>query len=202
MHTTIHAVDEISERIERAYRRRRPRWSHTTVSPQVWEVAAGRLLEVHRADPTLPIDPELFVASQPEPDEQGDPWRDLTSPASARRYRGRIRQIVSSLRQELRQELRWVREKTRQGDDLDAVLASRHRSTSPMGRYIAARRADRVDLADSFREEARAQHQACPLYRLACRGLIHSDSYPVRELIPGVEMGGVVTSPARAFSLN
>jgi hypothetical protein len=47
-----------------------------------------------------------------------------------------------------------------------------------MGRYVAARRIGREDLAEALRVEAVRQHEGCPLYRLACRGLLADEGYP------------------------
>ena len=38
----------------------------------------------------------------------------------------------------------------------------------------------------AFRARAHDQHVSCPLYRVACRGLIPARAYPVLDLLPGL----------------
>ena len=53
----------------------------------------------------VPLDAELFVASQPIAVPFADPWSELTQPESARRYRSTLRRIVRRLRGELKREV-------------------------------------------------------------------------------------------------
>ena len=145
--------------------------------------------------PTLPLDPELFVASQPV-GEHADPWEDLADGRALARYRLRVRRLVSGLRRELREERAWARARLKRGDALEAVLGARSERLSPLGRYLIAAEAGRPDLADRFREGARAQHRTCPLYRLACRDLLPAADYPVFELLPGFDLGVPAPAPA------
>ncbi|MDB5351319.1 MAG: hypothetical protein JWN86_2566 [Planctomycetota bacterium] len=78
------------------------------------------------------------------------------------------------------------------------VLLGPCRQISALGRYLAACRHHRQDLADRFRPEARDQHWACELYRAAARDLIPDDAYPVNSLAPEFVRPAV----ARQFSLN
>ena len=57
----------------------------------------------------------------------------------------------------------------------------RTRRVSALGRYVAAVRAGRPDLAAAVRDEAQQQHRSCPLYRLACDGLIPETAYPAPD---------------------
>jgi hypothetical protein len=202
MHTTIHAIDELSGRIQRAYERQRPLWLPKDHTTHVWSAAASRLLEARQADTSLPLDPELFVASQPCSGLLADPWRELTQTVAIRRYRVRVRRIVMSLRRELVSELRWSRERLRNGDPIEVVLTARNPSLSALGRFLVASRAGRRDLADIYRLDAQAMHRTCPLYRQACNGLLPQNDYPVFDPIPGLVFDGQAGSGGPVFSLN
>jgi hypothetical protein len=203
MQTTVRQIDDLAGRIERAYLLRRPGWVGTGPSSTVWTVAATRLMHLHAADPSIPVDPELFVASQPVPSGEADPWHELARPAAARRYERCVLRIVSALRRELRAEVVFGKSRVRQGESLESVLSARSLSFSPLGRFILACVCDRSDLAERFRADAQAQHRSCPLYRLACQTLLRPDAYPVLELIPGLEFRGREASGGiPAFSLN
>lgn len=136
------------------------------------------LIQAHSADPRLPIDPELFVACQPSCDSLADPWEDLVAPEAICRYRHRVSGIVRRLRGELRRELRLMRRRSREGQSIERQVVLGGRGLSPLGRYVAARRIGRGDLAELLRLEALRQHLGCPLYRLACRGLVPEEGYP------------------------
>jgi hypothetical protein len=195
-------LDQVARRIERAYRLRKP-GSRAGVAPTgVWEAAARSLIDMHRADPALPLDPELFVATQKLGQPWSDPWSDLAGECAQRRYRQRIRRIVRQLRRELRIELRRARGRARRGMTVEALAASSCQTISPLGRYIAAQWAGRTDLMDTLREAAADQHWACPLYRQACAVLMPPSAYPVQEVLRGWEarMCDGETSPV--FSLN
>jgi hypothetical protein len=202
MQSTIHAIESLSPRIERAYQRHRPSWASPGFDRQVWAVAATRLLEARRGDAMLPVDPELFVAAQPQCGEHGDPWEELTGEIAMRCYRREVRRIVARLRQELRAEIRWSRERFRLGDSIEAVLNASPRILSPLGKYVIAHRVGRGVLAALFRPEAQLQHRLCPLYRHACRGLLPEENYPVFAPNVGLELDGQTESGRPAFSLN
>ncbi len=181
---TPRAIEQISDRIERAYLRRRPEWRQVGLDPRLWSASAAILMDARLLEPWVPLDPELFVACQTIAAASNDPWRELTRAASRRRYLSRVRRIVVGLRRELRQELRRVDSLVRRGESLDIVLLRPSRHLSPLGCYLAATRCDRPDLSDHFLVEARAQHEACPLYRRAARGLVPDADYPVLPLFP------------------
>ena len=183
---TPRSVDHFSDRIERAYLRRRPEWRQTGLDPRLWVAAAAILLESHRRDPGLPLDPELFVTCQPDPKTTSDPWRELTRAASGRRFASRVRKIVRGLRSELRGELRRIERAVGRGNAIEAVLLATDARLSALGRYLAASRMGRSDLMDRLRPQAREQHRACPLYRQACEGLAPGDDYPFLPLLPEV----------------
>lgn len=168
----------VEERIRTAYLLRRPWCSGAFPRSAVWMTAATHLMSAHRGDPRLPVDPELFVASQPSRRGVADPWGELTRPSSIDRYRRRVRLIVRQLRRELLGEIRWVHRRLERGLPIDLVLEARTRSLTPLGRYLAAVRSGRDDLALQFVEGAIRQHHGSPLYRDACRGLMAEDLYP------------------------
>ena len=195
---TPRAIEQISDRIERAYLRRRPEWRQMGLDPRLWAAATAILMDARQQEPWVPLDPELFVASQTDGRASTDPWRELTRASSRRRYLCQVRRIVRSLRRELREELRRVESLVRRGQPLEGVLARPSRNLSPLGCYLAAARHDRADLSDQFRAEARAQHEACPLYRRAALGLAPDADYPVLPLFPEV----LRPSGSLHFSLN
>ena len=128
---TCETTQGLAERIERAYLRGRPRWRQGCSNPRVWLVAAANLVRLHREDPAIPVDPELFVASQPAAAPLDDPWQVLTQPASARRYLRRVRRIVRTLREELRREVRRGEGRLRHGACVESVLEAGTDRISP-----------------------------------------------------------------------
>lgn len=174
-------IDGLAERIERAYRLRRPAWRGFCSSPRVWTVAASTLLEVHGSDPSVPPDPELFVAAQPIDPPYPDPWTELTAPGAVRHYRRWVRAIVRRLRAELSGEVRLAEGRIGAGQPIGKVLSSKSGRLSPLGRFIVAQRAGRSVLASRFLDDALAQHRACPLYREASSELLPSGVYPVPD---------------------
>jgi hypothetical protein len=179
MMVTQAAIESLAERIERAYRLRRPHWYRSVSTPGVWTTAAGLLYRIHQEDPEIPLDPELFVAVQPGHPSLCDPWGELTQPASARRYGSRIRQIVRRLMGELRSEVLRAEGRIRRGETLDQVLRTRNKNLSPLGCFILALRSNRPDLAARIRAEAVEQHRSCPLYRQAIIRLLAPKDIPV-----------------------
>lgn len=181
MLTTQDRIETLMTRIEKAYRLRCPQWHGGCSSSRVWAVAAAHLIEANACDPSLPVDPELFVASQWIKSPIADPWTQLTGPESVRRYRERINAIVRSLHDELADEVRVAERRIKAGQTVSQVLSAKSGRISPLGRYVVAVRASRERLSRRFLEAARTQHRACPLYRQACLGLIAADCYPVME---------------------
>ena len=132
-------------------------------------------------DACIPIDPELYVASQGMNSLMTDPWTGLTSAESVRRYKDRVDVIVRGLRDELTEEVRVAERRILAGQSVCQVLTSKSGRISVLGRYIVAVRASRERLARRFLEGAVEQHRACPLYRQAAAGLIPSTAYPIAE---------------------
>jgi hypothetical protein len=178
---TQSAIDALADRIERAYRLRRPEWHGMCSTHRVWTAAAAVLLNVHAEHPSVPVDPELFVAAQPADATYPDPWRELTQAGAVRRYLRRVESIVRRLRAELAGEVRLAEERIGAGESIGKVLSAGNRRLSPLGRFIVARRAGRVALASRFVDDAVIQHWACPLYRQACADLLSAGSYPVPD---------------------
>ncbi len=195
---TPRAVEQISDRIERAYLRQHPEWKHMGLDPRLWIAAAAILMDAHRADPSVPVDPELFVACQTAGSVTSDPWSELTRASSRRRYLVRLRKIVRSLRCELREELQRINSAEKRGEELELILLSSSRRLSPLSRYLAAAVRNRLDLTDRLEAEARNQHESCPLYRQAAEGLIPAQDYPVMPLF----LEGFRPTGPLQFSLN
>ncbi len=195
---TPHAIDEFSDRIERAYLCHRSQWRPVNLDPRVWQAAVGVLVEAHRIDPRAPLDPELFVACVARGSIGGDPWTDLTRTSSLRRYLSRVRSILRQLRKEIRAEIRRIRKRVRGGETLESVLLGASQMTTAIARYLVAIREDRPDLADLLLDRAQDQHWCCPLYREATLTLFPAGTYPVPSHV--VEDRWLPKSPA--FSLN
>jgi hypothetical protein len=177
---TQEVIDHLASRIERAYALRRAGWDRGCSTRRVWAAAAMCLWQAHADDPTLPLDSELFVASQSITGSLGDPWSELTQPDAGRRYRTQVRRIVERLRAELSREIQLAE---RRMEDPQMTLASlaKDRRLSPLGCYIAAHRIGRPEMASRFADGAAQQDIACPLYRAASRSLLPPDLYPLPE---------------------
>ena len=178
---TQETIDHLANRIERAYTLRRAGWDRGCSTPRVWAAAAMCLWQAHVDDPELPLDSELFVASQPIGGALGDPWMELTQTEAARRYRSQVRRIVHRLRVELKREVRRAERMIREGTRFTLTALSQDRRLSPLGCYIAAYRVGRIDIAGLLAGSATEQHRACPLYRLACLPMLPADRYPVND---------------------
>ena len=188
--STQNNLDQVAERIERAYRRRHSTWLATGLTPGVWTAAAVRLNDVSHNRVVLPIDPELFVAVQNYKSFRRDPWRELTQEGSVKTYRFAVRKIISQLKIELAAEMRWSKRFLEAGGSLDEVMAISKSRVSPITKLVLCHRQQRQDLAETIRPAAEAQHLACPLYQFAYRNLMPSLSYPDSNrgsmTIPGV----------------
>ena len=174
-------IDILAERIEQAYQRRWSKWNRGCSTSRVWNAAAAVLVQLNRDDPSMPIDPELYVAAQPSGAAFQDPWTGLTQPSSARRYRECVGALISRLRSELRKEVRRAEKRCREGETLSQVLRLPGKYLSPLGCYIVAIRAKSPSLAARFHADALAQHRSCPLYRAASLSLIDASEYPGRQ---------------------
>lgn len=172
-----HEIDRLAGRIRGACRRRGFRWHDGCSTARVWEAAALVLIQCHEDNPDVPIDPELFVASQ----TLSDPWIDLASPLAGRRYLRQVTTIVRRLRSELDREIRRAEIMIQRGRSIDEVVKGRNTKLSALGRYIIASRGLRPDLADAWNREALEQHESCPLYRSACCEFLPVEAYPVAD---------------------
>ncbi len=181
-------IDDLACRIETAYRLRCSRWCGGCSTARIWDRAALYLWQAHAEAPeSVPLDAELYVASQKISSRFANPWFDLARPEAAERYRSRVRQIVRHLRAELKKEIGRAERAIKQGDAIHKILKPGNRRLSPLGCYITALRADRADLAERFTSTAALQHQSCPLYRLASSALIAVEFYRLDRfpLVPG-----------------
>ena len=144
---TQETLDRLADRIERAFTLRRSNWYRGCSTPRVWSVAATILWEAHSKDSAIPLDPELFVASQPLAAAFADPWSSLAQPEAGQRYKNNVRRIIRRLRNELKREVLRVDNLLRQGRPLRRIIAAPNARLSPLGLYIAAHPAARPDLA-------------------------------------------------------
>lgn len=178
---TQECIDHLGIRIEHAFTLRCSEWYRGCSTSRVWSAAATILWQAHQEDPDLPLDPELYVASQPLSVPFVEPWLSLAHPEAGRRYRRRVHRIVRQLQSELKREIRRAEEMVRGGQGLATVVRCRDQRLSPLGLFITAHRAGRPDLACRLRAGVIAQHQSCPLYRLASRSLLTAGLYPVND---------------------
>lgn len=172
-------LDRLAARIRLAHRRRGARWDGGRSTSRVWTAAAMTLWQAHLDDNQIPLDPELFVASQPIRPGVVDPWLDLVGDDAKTAYVRRVRQIIRMLRSELKRELQFAGRQLKKGRSLSDLLRKPNPRLSALGRYILARRADRDDLAEKLKDAALAQHRVCPLYRFASLAFVSADQYPV-----------------------
>lgn len=200
------SIPQIAGRIRDAYVKRWPRLDREYSRSRVWQAAASRLVALHRSDPELPLDPELYVAAQTLNGAATglDPWKELARAESSRRYRRLVRKIIRGLHRELLGEIRPAERRIQQGEALVEVLADLSPKFSALARYAVAHRAGRPDLSELFIPAARCQHRACPLYRQAIAGLIPSGAYPVFDLVAEwPALGPAADHPAEvAWGLN
>ncbi len=180
---TQEMIDRLAGRIERAFRLRGCEWHRGCSTSRVWSAAALVLWDVHTRNPEFPLDPELFVASQPIASPFSDPWKTLADAQAGVRYRCNIRRIVRNLRGELKREIRRAEALLREGRRLSCVLRMSGARLSPLGLFITAHRAGRPDLAERLRPRAVRQHRCCPLYRAATIGLLPAEVYPVGDRV-------------------
>jgi hypothetical protein len=171
-------IGDLACRIETAYRLRSARWWGGCSTARVWDQGALYLWQAHIESPeSIPLDAELYVASQDISSRFANPWFDVARPEAIGRYRSRVAQIVRTLRAELKREIGRAERAIRRGRAVQKVLNRRNRRLSPLGCYITALRADRPDLAERFTDAAALQHHACPLYRSASSALIPAEHY-------------------------
>jgi hypothetical protein len=195
-------IDNLADRIERAYSLRRSQWWRGCSTRRVWSAAALRLWQAHVDDPELPLDSELFVASQPISTALSDPWSELTQPEAARRYRTQVRRIIRRLHSELKREVALAEESIRQARDIRATVLVQNRRLSPLGCYIAAHRLGRPDLAGRFAAAAADQHRSCPLYQQASAALLPGELYPASKVSADHPAGPKVRTSKKFAILN
>jgi hypothetical protein len=199
---TQETLDRLAVRIERAFTLRCSNWYRGCSTSRIWSAAAAILWEAQSEDPTIPLDPELFVASQPLTASFTDPWSCLAQPEAGHRYRQRVRRIIRRLRTELKREIRLTEDLLRQGRALSMIIGSRDARLSPLGLYIAAHRTARPDLVRRLRRGAIEQHNCCPLYRSACLAFLPAELYPMEASNRSVEAKGNYEIPREIGSFN
>jgi hypothetical protein len=168
----------------------------------VWAAAANRLWHVHCAHQDIPLDPELFVASQPLTDPFVDPWSSLTNAAAGRRYLRRVRVVIRLLQAELKSEIRRAEARIQSGNGLSKLVRAADTRISPLALYIAAHRAGCPDLAQQLRLRAIEQHNCCPLYRSASLLFIPPELYPVGDFERRREFKEIQEVSRKITSLN
>jgi hypothetical protein len=145
------------------------------------------LWQITSEDQQLPLDPELFVASQPIEAPYADPWSCLALAEAGDRYKLRVRRIIRQLRIELKREVRRAEALISAGKKLPVIMRARDNRLSALGLYITAQRAGRPDLAEKLRSSAVEQHNSCPLYRFASLSLLSAELYPADDVVGSPE---------------
>ncbi len=199
---TQELIEDLANRIERAYTLRRTGWDRGCSTGRLWTAAALCLWQAHTDDPALPLDSELFVAAQHLIGSSGDPWVELTQIEAGRRYKVQVRRIVRRLRRELTREVHRAERLMSEGGRLIVSLLSRDGRLSPLGCYIAAQRVGRPEIASHFAVAAADQHSACPLYRVASLSLMHPDRYPMGSPLPAPESAPAVRLFKKSIVMN
>jgi hypothetical protein len=199
---TQELIEHLAERIERAYALRRQSWSRGCSTRRLWSAAALRLWQAHVDDPRLPLDCELYVASQPINESLSDPWSELAQPSAARRFRDRVVRIVGRLRRELAREVRLAERLIRKEGAIGLSAMPPSHRISPLGYYIAAQRAGLPGLADRFAAGAAEQHRSCPLYQNASIAFLSADLYPAGKSAGGELPGGGIRSTKSLIVMN
>jgi hypothetical protein len=195
-------IDHLANRIERAYALRRAGWDRGCSTGRVWAAAAMCLWQAHVDDPAIPLDCELFVASQPITGTLGDPWVELTQVEAGRRYRIQVRRIVRRLRRELKREVQRAEQLMTDGGRLAMSILTQDARLSPLGCYIAAQRMGRADIAEQFAGGAVEQHHGCPLYQVASVSLLPPDRYPLGAPVAAPEAAPVARSFKKSIVMN
>jgi hypothetical protein len=173
---TQEQLQALAGRIEEAYALRRPRWWRGCSTARVWFAAADCLWDAHQSDPErVPLDPELFVSSQPISMPLADPWSELAQPEAAIRYRAKVREVIRLLTAELKCEIRRAERSIREGERIRSVVSLDNSRLSPLGGYVVAQRAGRSDLAELLQPAALLQQQSCPLYKTASLAFIPAE---------------------------
>jgi hypothetical protein len=161
------------------------------------------LWQAQHENPEIPLDPELYVASQPIDREFCDPWTCLADEEAGRRYKLRVRQIIRRLRCELRREIDRAERLVEAGQSLESILRVRPSRFSPLALYIVAHHLGGPELAEPLRRAAIEQHKSCPLYRPASLPLLLEQYYPVASTMEDSTEPTLTFEPRRKVaSLN
>ena len=178
---TQNAIEELAERIERAYRRRQPHWRLGLLEPAG---LVGRGGGAAADAPRRPDDPgrpgavrgrpadHLAVVrpvGRPDAGDGGPPLPPTgppDHPQAPRRAAGRGPA---------------GRGRVRRGEAIEAVLRSRSRALSPLGRFIAAYRAGRPDLAEPVPGPGPGAAPGLPALPAGLPALLPAAAYPGGE---------------------
>jgi hypothetical protein len=194
---TQEQLHALAGRIEEAYALRRPRWWRGCSTARVWFAAADCLWDAHQSDPErVPLDPELYVSSQPISTPLADPWSELAQPEAGIRYRVKVREVIRLLTAELKREIRRAERSIREGEGIRSVLSPNNPRLSPIGGYAVARRARRSDLAEALQPAAISQQRSCPLYKTACLAFIPAE-YALADTVEVDRPCGVAPRPVK-----
>jgi hypothetical protein len=200
---TQEQLHSLAGRIEEAYALRRPRWWRGCSTARVWFAAADCLWDAHQNDPErVPLDPELFVSSQPISMPLADPWSELAQPEAGSRYLAKVREVIKFLTAELKREIRRAERSIREGEGIRSVIRLDNPKLSPLGAYLVAHRAGRSDLADLVQPAALSQQRSCPLYKAAVCTFIPEDYILAETLLDDRECDTESRPAKKAFAVH
>jgi hypothetical protein len=192
--TTCNNVLEIAIRLESACTKFLPASrTKAEICPDYWIRSAVALLALNRHETHIPIDPELFVASQYErgaltiPDDVED---------AVARYKTSVMRTICKLKQELSEELKWLTSASRRGLSVERLIRTHSRKITPLSLYIHAQRMNRDDLADGLISQVLEQHEHCPLYRAASAQWLEEGRYPAFASLERWRRSKVVAPPS------
>ncbi len=192
--TTCNNVLEIAIRLESACTKFHPASRvKSEISPDYWIRSAVALVAANKLEPLIPIDPELFIASQFDNGESSVP-EDVEGAVA--RYKSSVMRTICKLRQELSEELKWLTSASRRGMSVERLIRTHSRKITPLSLYIHAQRMNRDDLADGLISQVLEQHEHCPLYRAASIQWLEDGRYPAFASLERWRRSKVVAPPS------
>lgn len=192
--TTCNNVLEIAIRLESAFTKFLPvSGARSELGPDHWIRSAVALVGANMSDPQIPVDPELYIASQFGIGEFSMP---LDVDEAVERYKSSVLRTICKLREELTEELKWLTSASRRGLSVERLIRTHSRRITPLSLYIHAQRMNREDLADGLISQVLEQHEHCPLYRAASTQWLEEGRYPAFACLERWRRSKVVAPPS------
>jgi hypothetical protein len=180
---TCKRVLEIATRLESAYQKRfRKFQSNDCADLDRWADCACGLISLQNQDDQYPLDPELFIAVITEVIM----IRLLMSgeiELAINHYAKVVRIMIGRLRDEISEELKWLRQASKNGHASERLILSPSLQITPLSRFIHAHRMSRPDLADQIATQVIRQIEVCPLYWQASCNWLSTNKYSALAMI-------------------